>query len=131
MTDNPKKKFPQCYVVSILLSLERGSFKPKLHTSQDLPPCNQARLKRLFILCNHETFFYCVINFCVTNSCNGFSLVNTCTASSNHRESWFKSKRYVSFVLVWDCFGVEFCFMFSETAFIYPLHILVFVKETI
>ena len=37
-----------------------------------------------------------------------FSLVNTCTASSNNKESRFKSKRYVSFVLVWDCFGVEF-----------------------
>ena len=67
----------------------------------------------------------------MTNSCNDFSLVNTCTAGSNHREAWFKSKRYVSFVLVWDCFGVKFCFMFSETAFVHPLHILVFVKETI
>ena len=59
-----------------------------------------------------------------------FSLVNTCTARSNIKESWFKSKRYVSVVLVWDCFGVEFCFMFSETAFVHPLHILVYVKKT-
>ena len=36
------------------------------------------------------------------------SLVNTCMASGNNKESWFKSKRYVSFVLVWDCFGDEF-----------------------
>ena len=41
-----------------------------------------------------------------------FNLISTCTASSNNKESWFKSKRYVSLVLcVGDCFlNLALCF---------------------
>ena len=57
-------------------------------------------------------------------------LVNTCTTSSDIKESWFKSKLYVSLCFVLDCCGVEFCFMFSETASAHSPCMLVYLKVT-
>ena len=59
-----------------------------------------------------------------------FSLVDTFTASSNIKEFWFKSKRYVSLVLCVRLFGVESCFMFSEIASVHPPYMLIYLKVT-
>ena len=47
-------------------------------------------------------------------------LINICTASSNIRESWFKSKWYVSLALCVGLFGIESCFMLSVTTSVHP-----------
>ena len=52
-----------CYVVLVLLSLESRSFKPRLHTSQDLS-CNHLTPFH-FVLSLERFSFYCLINLCV------------------------------------------------------------------
>ena len=59
-----------------------------------------------------------------------FSLVDTSTASSNIKESCSKVNDMSVLCFVLDCFGVESCFMFSETAFVHPPYMLIYLKVT-